>query len=208
MWRAAHNKGLWVQTGWFNTGDMGRMDKDGFFWLTGRSKELIIRGGHNIDPATIEEPLYRMNGIKMVAAVGRPDAHAGEVPVAYVELAEEATLNENDILQWARAHIGERAAVPKAVYIVEQIPLTAVGKLFKPALRWDATRRVYAQALEALGDLARSVEVTVEEDKAHGTLVRIRIQAAPGVDAERIETRVAELLARYTLRYHVSSARD
>jgi fatty-acyl-CoA synthase len=196
-----HNRNIWIKPGWFNTGDMGRMDRDGFFWLTGRMKELIIRGGHNIDPATIEEPLYKMDGIRMAAAVGRPDAHAGEVPVAYVTLAENAALKESDIIEWARAHIGERAAVPKEVYIVEQIPLTAVGKIFKPALKWDAIERAYAGELTALGDLARSVMVKVSEDKVHGTRATIRIQTADGVDAEQIKSRVAELLARYTVHY-------
>lgn len=198
-----HNRGLWVKEGWFNTGDMGRMDKDGFFWLTGRMKELIIRGGHNIDPATIEEPLYKMKGVNMVAAVGRPDAHAGEVPVAYVALAQDAGISENDIVQWAQSHIGERAAIPKAVYIVDEIPLTAVGKVFKPALRWDATRRAYEQELAQLGDLAQSIEVRVAEDKVHGTLATIRIQAAPGADRSAIEGKVGELLARYTVRFGV-----
>jgi fatty-acyl-CoA synthase len=196
-----HNNKLWVKPGWFNTGDMGRMDKDGFFWLTGRMKELIIRGGHNIDPATIEEPLYKMGGIKMAAAVGRPDAHAGEVPVAYVELAEGAGVKESDIVEWARTHIGERAAVPKEIYIVERIPLTAVGKIFKPALRWDAIQRAYAKELEALGPLAKTVAVTVAEDKVHGTNATIRIQAAAKADVAAIEARVPELLARYTVHY-------
>ncbi len=199
-----HNKGLWVKPGWFSTGDMGRMDKDGFFWLTGRMKELIIRGGHNIDPATIEEPLYKMAGIKMAAAVGRPDAHAGEVPVAYVELAEGAKVSEADIVQWAGSHIGERAAVPKEIYIIDHIPLTAVGKIFKPALRWDAIQRTYAKELAALGPLAQSVAITVSEDKVHGTVAAIRIQAAAGADSEQIRKRVGELLARFTVHYELT----
>ncbi len=199
-----HNRKIWIKDGWFNTGDMGRMDRDGFFWLTGRQKELIIRGGHNIDPATIEEPLYKMPGIKMAAAVGRPDAHAGEVPVAYVELAEDADLKESDIAAWARTHIGERAAVPKEIHIVDHIPLTAVGKLFKPALRWDATEKAYASELAALGPLAKAIQVRVDEDKVHGTSAQIRIEAAEGVDRALIRSRVGELLARYTVHYELS----
>ena len=199
-----HNTGIWVQGDWFNTGDMGRLDQDGFLWLTGRRKELIIRGGHNIDPAAIEEPLYKLDGVKMVAAVGRPDGHAGEVPVAYVEIGEDSSLTEEAVAHWAREHIGERAAVPKAVYIVDQIPLTAVGKIFKPALRWDATEKVYKQELAALGELATAIEVRVGEDPVHGTSAAIRIRAAEGVAAETIEKRVSELLARYTVHYEVS----
>jgi len=59
----AHNRGIWPKEGWLNTGDLGRKDADGYFWLTGRTKELIIRGGHNIDPAVIEDPLYRLPGV-------------------------------------------------------------------------------------------------------------------------------------------------
>ncbi len=199
-----HNQGIWLPEGWFNTGDLGRQDEDGFFWLTGRKKDLIIRGGHNIDPAAIEEPLYKMEGIKMVAAVGRPDPHAGEVPVAYVETAEGASLSREAIMEWARRHIGEKAALPKDIFIVDRIPLTAVGKIFKPSLRWDAIRRVYEQELAALGPLATAVEVVVGEDKVQGTAAFIRIEPAAGTNRDTLEKRVAEILARYTVHYQVS----
>jgi fatty-acyl-CoA synthase len=199
----AHNRSIWVQGEWFNTGDMGRMDEDAFLWLTGRRKELIIRGGHNIDPAAIEEPLYKLEGVKTAAAVGRPDAHAGEVPVAYVELAERSPLTREEIMQWARENIGEKAAVPKEVFIVDSIPLTAVGKIFKPALRWDASERVYQNELKALGDLVQEVAVKVGEDKVHGTKAFIRVKPAQGASAEIIRNRVAEILARYTVYYDV-----
>ena len=139
----------------------------------------------------------------MAAAVGRPDAHAGEVPVAYVEVAEDSGLSRDDILAWAREHIGERAAVPKDVFVVDEIPLTAVGKIFKPKLRWDATRRIYEQELKALGDMAQSVEISVNEDKVHGTKAAIRIKAAKGADPEEIKKKVPEILARYTIQYEV-----
>ncbi|MEW5734969.1 MAG: acyl-CoA synthetase [Thermodesulfobacteriota bacterium] len=196
-----HNKNIWVQGDWFNTGDLGRLDEDGYCWLTGRKKELIIRGGHNIDPAAIEEPLYRMPNIKMVAAVPRPDPHAGEVPVAYVEVAQGAGITEADIMAWAKEHVGEKAAVPKEIIITPQIPLTPVGKIFKPALKWDATRRVYEEELAALGPLAESVTVAVSEHKVHGTVAKITVKAAAGVSPDEVRAKVKELLARYTV-YH------
>ncbi len=199
----AHNEGIWIEGGWLNTGDLGRMDEDGYFWLTGRKKELIIRGGHNIDPATIEEPLYQMPDITLAAAVGRPDPYAGEVPVAYVEIREGSTASPEEILEFARGRIGERAAVPKEIYVMDEIPLTPVGKIFKPSLRWDATRRAYSRELEALGDLALAVEVEVGEDKVHGSIARIRVKAASSVEPETILDRIAEILARYTVRYEV-----
>lgn len=197
-----HNKDIWVDTEWFNTGDLGRKDQDGYLWLTGRRKDLIIRGGHNIDPATIEEVFFQMEGVKVAAAVGRPDAHAGEVPVAYVEVSD-ASLTPEKLMTWAQSRIGERAAIPKEVVIVNQVPLTAVGKIFKPALRWDAIKRTYEEELRKLGDLAVKVEVAVGEDKVHGTKAAIQVQAGPGVSAETIRQKVTEILARYTVHYQI-----
>jgi fatty-acyl-CoA synthase len=144
-----------------------------------------------------------MEGIKMAAAIGRPDPHAGEVPVAYVEVSENVWMTPEDVMQWARTHIGEKAAVPKEIVITDRIPLTAVGKVFKPALRWDAIRRVYEQELKALGDQVEGCEVTVGEDKTHGTAAAIRVKASEGADTEAIKARIHELLARYTVHFEV-----
>jgi fatty-acyl-CoA synthase len=199
-----HNKGLFPKPEWVNTGDLGRQDSDGYFWLTGRKKELIIRGGHNIDPAVIEEPLYQIPGVQVAAAVGRPDPHAGEVPVAYVQLQEGTSLSGTEILEEVGKAIGERAAVPKEIVILDELPLTSVGKIFKPALRWDATRRVYEDALTGLGDLADSVVVKVVEDKVHGALARIDIEPGENVSGKAIENKVGDLLSRYTVRYQLT----
>jgi fatty-acyl-CoA synthase len=199
-----HNEGLWIADGWLNTGDLGRMDKDGYFWLTGRKKELIIRGGHNIDPAAIEEPLYKMPQVRLVAAVARPDAHAGEVPVAYVELKEGTSATPEEILEYARKQIPERAAVPKEVYIVDKLPLTPIGKLYKPPLVWDAARRVYEKELEALSDLSDSVSVEVGEHRLYGKIARISVRPKPGVTAEKITGLIDDILARYSMKYEVT----
>lgn len=199
----AHNQGCWPGEGWFNTGDLGRQDADGYLWLTGRKKELIIRGGHNIEPAMIEDPLYLLEGVQVAAAVGRPDPHAGEVPVVYVQLQEGAQLDPAQIMDYLRQKVGERAALPKEVIILETVPLTPVGKIFKPALRWDAARRVYEAELAALGQLAQAVEVSVGEDKVHGMLARVTITPAPGAGAEDIQAKVKELLGLYTVKYEL-----
>ena len=198
-----HNKGIWAKESWFNTGDLGRQDKDGYYWLTGRKKELIIRGGHNIDPATVEEPLYRLPGVQVAAAVGRPDAHAGETPVAYVQLQEGADLNSEKIMHYLKEQVGERAALPKEVIILDQIPLTPVGKIFKPALRWDAIKRVYESELRGLGDMISSLDVKVKEDKVHGALAVIEVKPGQGVTGDQITQAIADLLAKYTVRYTV-----
>lgn len=199
----AHNQGAWVEGGWYNTGDLGRQDADGYFWLTGRKKDLIIRGGHNIDPALIEDPLYRLPGVQLAAAVGRPDAHAGEVPVAYVQVQRESGLTAERIVEYLQKEVGERAAIPKEVVVKEEIPLTPVGKIFKPALRWDAIRRVYETELRALGDMVESVRVDVGEDKVHGSLATVLIEPASGVSRQAIQEKVDAILGHFTVRYVV-----
>jgi fatty-acyl-CoA synthase len=199
----AHNTGIWAKESWFNTGDLGRQDNDGYFWLTGRKKELIIRGGHNIDPASVEEPLYRLPGVQVAAAVGRPDAHAGETPVAYVQLQAGAELTAETIMEYLKSQVGERAALPKEVIILDQIPLTPVGKIFKPALRWDAIKRVYESELAGLGDMVSNLKVTVSEDKIHGAMARIEAKPSPGVTGEQVIQKIEDLLAKYTVRYNV-----
>ncbi|MBU0863073.1 MAG: acyl-CoA synthetase, partial [Alphaproteobacteria bacterium] len=116
------------------TGDLGRVDEDGYVWITGRAKDLIIRGGHNIDPAEIEEALAGHDAIAFAGAIGQPDAHAGELPCVYVELVSGAKITEAELLEYAKAHIHERAAHPKHLEILDELPKTAVGKIFKPDL--------------------------------------------------------------------------
>jgi len=198
-----HNRGIWAEEGWFNTGDLGRMDEDGYLWLTGRRKELIIRGGHNIDPATIEEALYQIPEIKVAAAVGRPDAHAGEVPVAYVELTAGATITAAEILERVRQKIGERAAIPKEIVIIDQIPLTAIGKIFKPALKFDAIRKTYQQELSVLVEKLSSLTVSVRDDKKHGTLATIGCRLKAGNKPEAVKAEIDRVLSRFTVRYEV-----
>lgn len=198
-----HNKGLFVQPGWMNTGDMGRQDSSGYFWLTGRKKELIIRGGHNIDPATIEETLYKIPEVELAAAVGRPDSHAGEVPVAYVQLKPGANLTEEQILAHCQKTIGERAAIPKAIHIIAKIPLSAVGKIFKPALRYDGIKRVYHSELEVLAPMIKGLKLEVKEDKVYGTLALIEIQPSSPQLKEKIEKTIKESLGKFSVHYQI-----
>ena len=140
-----------VRGGWLDTGDLGRVDAGGFVYLAGRAKDLIIRGGHNIDPQVIEDTLLAHPAVTAAAAVGRPDRHSGEVPVAYVVPAGPGPFDEAELLAWASTAIGEPAARPKRIYPVDAIPVTAVGKHFKPALAADAAVRVVTEALAAAG---------------------------------------------------------
>jgi fatty-acyl-CoA synthase len=145
------SRGDTVHDGWLNTGDLGSIDADGFVYLTGRAKDLIIRGGHNIDPRVIEEGLLRHPAVTAAAAVGRPDRHSGEVPVAYVVPADPARFDEAELLAWSGTAIGEPAARPKRIYPIEAIPVTAIGKHYKPTLATDAAARAAADVLAEAG---------------------------------------------------------
>ncbi len=165
-----------VRDGWLNTGDLGQVDAGGFVSLTGRAKDLIIRGGHNIDPRTIEEALLAHPAVAAAAAVGRPDRHSGEIPVAYIVPAGPGTFDEAELLAWAGTAIGEPAARPKHIYPVDAIPVTEVGKHFKPALIADAAVRAITEALAAAG-LPDARAAATHED---GRLVLTVTGADPG----------------------------
>jgi fatty-acyl-CoA synthase len=147
--------------GWLDTGDLARVDADGFVYLAGRAKDLIIRGGHNIDPTIIEDALLAHPQVTAASAVGRPDAHAGEVPVAYITLAPAATVTEDELRDWASQRVPDRTATPKTVTVLDALPVTAVGKPYKVALRADATRRELRAALDPIAGV-HDVDATVE----------------------------------------------
>ncbi|WP_445145001.1 acyl-CoA synthetase [Dyella sp. Tek66A03] len=199
-----HNRDLWLDLGdgerWLHTGDLASRDSDGYFWLKGRTRELIIRGGHNIDPATIEEPLYAHPAVALAAAVGRPDSHAGELPVAYVQLKQGAEVSESELLSYLASRIGERAAMPKAITVIETMPLTAVGKIYKPDLKRVETERALAAALtKAAVDVVAVIASMDYEKKTLAVTVRVREPAA--------EKEAARVLGLFAFPYQITTAK-
>ena len=191
---AAKNHDLYYEfggTSYLRTGDLGRLDADGYLWITGRAKDLIIRGGHNIDPAEIEEALAGHEAVAMAGAIGQPDAHAGELPAAYVELVAGATVSEKELYEYAVERIAERAAYPKHIEILEELPKTAVGKVFKPDLRRSAITRVFDAALKEAGQGAHVGSVV--EDKRRGLVARIARTGAAD------DAKVADVLGAFSV---------
>ncbi|MGD9865410.1 MAG: acyl-CoA synthetase [Pseudodonghicola sp.] len=186
---ADKNADLFYFDKYLRTGDLGRIDADGYVWITGRAKDLIIRGGHNIDPAEIEEALLGHEQVAFAGAIGQPDPYSGEVPCAYVELVEGATVSEEELMDYCKIHVHERAARPKFVGILPELPKTAVGKVFKPDLRRMAITRVYDAALEAAGVQARVDSVI--DDKTRGLVAQLRRNGADAAD-------VAHVLGNFT----------
>ncbi len=168
---ADKNRGLYHYQKYLRTGDLGRIDGDGYLWITGRAKDLIIRGGHNIDPAEIEEALMAHPAVAMAGAIGQPDAHAGEIPCVYVELVEGATATAEDLYAHSKEHVHERAAHPRHVEVLDELPKTAVGKVFKPDLRKRAITRIYNKALEEAGLNARVAQMI--DSKRRGLVAQL-----------------------------------
>jgi len=173
---ARHNESLWIDIAgerWLNTGDLGRQDADGYFWLAGRKKELIIRGGHNIDPMSIEEALYKHPAVALAAAIGSPDAYAGEMPVAYVQLKPGASVTEEELLEFAAKLIPERASIPKRIKISSAMPMTSVGKIFKPALQELEIEAAIRSEASRVG--ATIVAIHFERDARTGLTARVHV---------------------------------
>jgi fatty-acyl-CoA synthase len=199
-----HDRGAMLADGWLDSGDLGRLDGDGYVWLTGRSKDLIIRGGHNIDPAVIEEALNRHPAVETAAAVGLPDTYAGELPMVFVQLRPNAMAMPDELREFCRREIPERAAVPVQVVPIPVMPLTGVGKIYKPALRLAAAQRAFEAALEPLAAEGISASVTVRNDATHGTLAAVRVSASKGASREAIVKRCGELLGGFQIRHAVA----
>ncbi|APX90340.1 acyl-CoA synthetase [Brevirhabdus pacifica] len=185
------NKDLFVDGDYLRTGDLGRIDSDGYLYITGRAKDLIIRGGHNIDPADIEEALSGHDAVAFAGAIGQPDAFAGELPCVYVELVAGADVTEEELMEFANGRIHERAAHPKYLEILDELPKTAVGKVFKPDLRRRAITRVFDATLEREGLDARVAQVV--EDPKRGLVAEIE-----GPDAGD-EARMTAVLGEFTV---------
>ena len=179
---AARNDDLFDDGHYLRTGDLGRMDADGYLFITGRAKDLIIRGGHNLDPAVIEEALMTHPAVAFAGAIGQPDAHSGEVPCAYVELVAGATVTLESLLVHCHQQIPERAAIPKYVEVLPSLPKTAVGKILKPELRKRAIARVLDAALKEAGVAARVAAVV--EDRTRGLVAQV--QSRDGGERARV----------------------
>jgi fatty-acyl-CoA synthase len=139
-----------VRDGWLDTGDLGSVSADGYVTLTGRAKDVIIRGGHNIDPTGVEDVLRQHPAVSDVGVVGRPNQHSGEVPVAFVTLSDPA-VDAATLREWAAARVPEPAAAPQQVTVLPELPYTAIGKPYKLGLRMLATRQELSGKLTALG---------------------------------------------------------
>jgi len=194
----AHNAGIF-DNGMLNTGDLGYTDEQGRLYIAGRSKDLIIRSGHNIDPVMIENAMAEHPAVALAAAVGMPDAYAGELPVCFVTLRPGVQVSDEELHAHAQQRIGERPAWPKHFHIVDAIPVTSVGKIFKPELRCDAAARLVRAVLLEQHRLP-DAQVEVSAGGPRGLIVSVTLPAT----AEDVLPDITKTLAAYLFEARVA----
>ncbi len=181
-----------LRDGWLDTGDLGSVSTDGYVTLTGRAKDVIIRGGHNIDPTGIEDVLREHPAVTDVGVVGRPDRHSGEVPVAFVTVSDP-TIDPDAIRDWASSRVPEPAAAPKHVTVLPELPHTAIGKPYKLGLRILATRQELSDKLAELGCPVPDGTAWVGQREGHVTV------ALPAPPDSASRDAVSGLMSEYHL---------
>jgi long-chain acyl-CoA synthetase len=133
-WQDPEQTATTIIDGWLHTGDVGRLDEDGFLYVVDRVKDLIIRGGFNVFPRDVEDVLVGHPAVSAAAVVGRPDAKSGEEVIAVVALSPGAEATPEELIEYARAHLA-KYKYPREVLVVDAVPLTSVGKTDRKAVR-------------------------------------------------------------------------
>ena len=187
-----HNDGV-IDAGRLNSGDLGYKDAQGRIYVAGRSKDLIIRSGHNIDPAMIENAMATHPAVALATAVGMPDAYAGELPVCFVELLPGTKVSIEELHRHAQSSIDERPAWPKLIQIIDSIPLTTVGKIFKPSLRCDAAKKKIMDLVQNELKIANA-QIEVVAGGARGMCVTVTIPEGDRPSIAELEIALAAFL--------------
>ena len=139
-WKMPEETAAVLRDGWLYTGDIGKMDEDGYFYITDRKKDLIKYKGYSVYPRELEDVLYEHPAVKLCAVVGKPDPVAGEIPKAFIVLKEGAKATEEEIIKFVK----ERVAPYKAIREVEfrkELPMTMVGKVLRRVLREEEYKK-------------------------------------------------------------------
>jgi len=203
---AAHAAASRTEDGWLITGDLGRIDEDGYVFVTGRAKDVIIRGGHNIDPALIEEPLLKLPAVLHAAAVGKPDSYAGELPVAYVQLVPGSSATPESLMAYLKDCIVERAALPKSITIVDMLPLTDVGKPLKTELRRRSAEEEFRSVLSDIFEGSAEpgmLEVKALNSANLGIAISIAVEGVPKEEQPEVDRRITQVMGHYPHPYAI-----
>jgi len=198
-----HDRHAFTPDGGLVTGDLGRLDENGYLFLTGREKDLIIRSGHNIDPQAIEEVANSHPAVSLSAAVGMPDGYAGELPVIFVALAPGQSVDTTELQRYIAERINEPPARPRHLFVLDMIPVTGVGKVYKPALRDMAL--VYKLRME-IAELGQQVEIVDIAPANDASEAAVRLRVAAGADAALCARKLTAALAELPVKVRLAWA--
>ncbi|MCW9046320.1 MAG: acyl-CoA synthetase [Alphaproteobacteria bacterium] len=201
----SRNKNVFTEDGWLITGDLGKLSIEGVLTLTGRAKDVIIRGGHNIDPLVIETISDKHPAVRSSVAVGQPDRYAGEVPVLFVMLKEGAKATEVELMNFLSKNIDEPPARPRWIRILDQLPVTGVGKVFKPKLRAIAVEDACKEALSSLTEEGLNFVVSAENTPSSGIIVSVNFtKITDSKDQTKFTDKINQLLGGFSLTTEVN----
>ncbi len=185
-----------------NSGDLGEISQSGEVYVTGRAKDLIIRGAHNIDPSVIEEALAAHPSISLGAAVGMPDAYAGEVPVAFAVRSPSTMAEQNEVIHWLASRITEKVAIPKEIIWLDSLPQTSIGKIYKPELRRLAAVHHFGRLLHNTEpELTDAVSFEVLEE---GGSLRLVFHATKDENRSDLNAQLSTLMKPYAWRWELT----
>lgn len=197
-----HDVHAFTPDGGLITGDLGRLDENGYLFLTGREKDLIIRSGHNIDPQAIEEVANSHPAVALSAAVGMPDGYAGELPIIFVALAPGHSVDTAELQKYIGDRIPEPPAKPRHLFVLDMIPVTGVGKIYKPALRDLALVHKLRMEIAELEQQVDLIDISVAKD---GTEASVTLRTVGTNDqskcAKKLSAALANLPVKVTLNW-------
>lgn len=198
-----HDRGAFTPDGGLITGDLGWLDKNGYLYLSGREKDLIIRSGHNIDPQAIEEVANTHPAVALSAAVGMPDGYAGELPVIFVALAPGQSVETAELQRYIGERIPEPPARPRHLFVLNTIPVTGVGKIYKPALRDLALGHKLRMEI---AELQLPIELVDWANSPDGSETVVTLRATAPLDREACLRRLSATLDQLPIRLRLAWA--
>jgi long-chain acyl-CoA synthetase len=133
-WRSPELTARVLRGGWLHTGDVGRLDEDGYLWIIERKQDLVLRGGVQVVPGDVEGALLEHPAVAAAGVVGRPDASLGEEIVAFVALHPGRAATPAELIEFARSRVGGYRC-PREVHLLQSLPLTPAGRVDRRALR-------------------------------------------------------------------------
>jgi long-chain acyl-CoA synthetase len=139
-WKMPEESALVLRNGWLYTGDIGKMDADGYFYITDRKKDLIKYKGYSVYPREIEDVLYEHPSVKICAVIGELDTVAGEIPKAFIVLKEGKTATEQEIKEFVNSKVAPYKAVREVEFRTE-LPMTLVGKVLRRVLQEEERKK-------------------------------------------------------------------